>query len=154
MNDEKILEIINAAPLVSVDLIIKNEGGDVLLGKRSNRPAQGYWFVPGGRIRKNEKIADAVARISETELGIAVRFYKTRLLGGYNHIYDDNYLGVGGINTHYVVLAYEYTLDKDVKIVKDDQHSDIQWWNIRELLLSKDVHPYTQDYFKISRNKS
>ncbi len=148
MNDEKILEIINAAPLVSVDLIIKNKSGDVLLGKRSNRPARGYWFVPGGRIRKNEKIADAVLRISETELGIPVRFYKASLLGGYNHIYDDNYLGIEGINTHYVVLAYEYTLDKDVKIVKDDQHSDMQWWNIRELLLSKDVHLYTQDYFK------
>ena len=148
MNDEKILEIINAAPLVSVDLIIKNKGGDVLLGKRCNRPARGYWFVPGGRIRKNEKIADAVLRISETELGIPVRFYKTTLLGAYNHIYDDNYLGIEGINTHYVVLAFEYTLDKDVKIVRDDQHSDMQWWNVRELLSSRDVHPYTKEYFK------
>lgn len=148
MNDEKILEIINAAPLVSVDLIIKNKNGGVLLGKRSNRPARGYWFVPGGRIRKNEKIANAVARISETELGTLVRFYKAKLLGGYNHIYDDNYLGVEGINTHYVVLAYEYTLDRDVKIVKDDQHTDMQWWDIRELLSNKDVHPYTKEYFK------
>ncbi len=148
MNDEKILEIINAAPLVSVDLIIKNKNGGVLLGKRSNRPARGYWFVPGGRIRKNETIANAVARISETELGTLVRFYKAKLLGGYNHIYDDNYLGVEGINTHYVVLAYEYTLDRDVKIVKDDQHTDMQWWDIRELLSSEDVHPYTKEYFK------
>ncbi|GMR18653.1 MAG: GDP-mannose mannosyl hydrolase [Gammaproteobacteria bacterium] len=148
MIDEKFLEIINAMPLVSVDLIIKNEGGEVLLGNRRNRPARGYWFVPGGRIRKNEKIADAVLRISETELGTPVRFYKAKLLGGYNHIHDDNYLGIEGINTHYVVLAYEYIADKNVKIVTDDQHSDMQWWNIRELLLSKDVHPYTKEYFK------
>ena len=34
--------IIDNTPLVSVDLIVKHEG-KVLLGKRVNKPAQGYW---------------------------------------------------------------------------------------------------------------
>ena len=40
--------IIGATPLVSIDLIVKKAKGEVLLGYRTNRPAQGDWFVPGG----------------------------------------------------------------------------------------------------------
>ena len=64
MDTQKVLNIIDATPLVSVDLIIENRLKQILLGKRVNRPAQGYWFVPGGRILKNETIKDAIKRIS------------------------------------------------------------------------------------------
>ena len=47
--------IIGATPLVSIDLIVKNAKGEVLLGYRTNRPAQGYWFVPGGRVQKKSR---------------------------------------------------------------------------------------------------
>ncbi len=52
MDSTVFLKVIDAAPLVTIDLIIRNPKSDVLLGKRLNRPAQGFWFVPGGRIRK------------------------------------------------------------------------------------------------------
>jgi GDP-mannose mannosyl hydrolase len=96
---DKFLDIIDATPLVSIDLIVEDSQGRFLLGKRLNRPAQGYWFVPGGRIRKNETLADAMARISSTELGAALDINKARLLGAYDHIYDDNFHGLEGINT-------------------------------------------------------
>ena len=51
--------IIDNTPLVSVDLIVKHKG-KVLLGKRVNKPAQGYWFTLGGRIFKNESIQSAI----------------------------------------------------------------------------------------------
>ncbi|MCH5770603.1 GDP-mannose mannosyl hydrolase, partial [Salmonella enterica] len=41
-------------PLVSIDLLLRDAEGRYLTGLRSNPPAQGAWFVPGGRIRKNE----------------------------------------------------------------------------------------------------
>ena len=63
--DKHILEIIKATPLVSIDLIIRNPSHKILLGKRINRPAKDYWFVPGGRIIKNETIAHALKRISK-----------------------------------------------------------------------------------------
>lgn len=44
-------------PLVSIDLMIKNAQDQMLWGRRNNRPAQGYWFVPSGRICKNEGLA-------------------------------------------------------------------------------------------------
>ena len=46
--------IIKSTPLVSIDLIVRNIEDNVLLGKRTNRPAQGCWFVPGGRVLKDE----------------------------------------------------------------------------------------------------
>ncbi|MBF4436458.1 NUDIX domain-containing protein, partial [Vibrio anguillarum] len=61
--------IIENTPLVSIDLVVYNQKNEALLGKRNNRPAQGYWFVPGGRILKDESIAVAFRRLTLNELG-------------------------------------------------------------------------------------
>lgn len=148
ISNEQFLKVIDATPLVSIDLIIENNKGEVLLGKRLNKPAQGYWFVPGGRIRKNEKISEAFNRISETELGTALSIDNAQLLGAYNHIYDDNYLGKEIINTHYVVLGYKVKLLDAINIQGDDQHSELKWWSIAELMNSIEVHQNTKTYFK------
>lgn len=147
INDDLFLQVISSTPLISIDLIIENSAGEILLGKRLNRPAQGFWFVPGGRINKNELIADAFARISETEIGTALSINDAQLLGAYNHIYDDNYLGKEGINTHYVVLAYKIKLNKSLSIQTDEQHSELKWHSISEILDSQQIHPNTQAYF-------
>ncbi|TOB15241.1 NUDIX domain-containing protein, partial [Vibrio parahaemolyticus] len=53
--DEQTFKLVVAStPLVSIDLIIRNSKRQILLGQRTNRPAQGFWFVPGGRICKDE----------------------------------------------------------------------------------------------------
>ncbi|HJV21843.1 MAG TPA: NUDIX domain-containing protein, partial [Holophagaceae bacterium] len=51
--------LIAGGPLVSLDLIVRDPGGRVLVGRRRNRPAQGWWFVPGGRVGKGERLDDA-----------------------------------------------------------------------------------------------
>jgi len=43
--------VINNTPLISTVLVIKSAQKQVLLGKSNNHPAQGYRFVPSGRIR-------------------------------------------------------------------------------------------------------
>ena len=146
--EKKILEIIEATPLVSVDLIIIKPFKKVLLGKRTNRPAKGYWFVPGGRILKNETIYQALKRISEVEVGLNLSTKAPRLLGAYDHIYEDNFLNINGINTHYVVLAFAITLQKEIEVKPDDQHSDLKWWEIDRLLEEPTVHQNTKAYFK------
>ncbi len=64
--------IIENTPLVSVDLIVKHKG-KVLLGKRVNKPAQGYWFTLGARVLKNERIQDAITRICNVEEKVYTR---------------------------------------------------------------------------------
>ena len=146
------LHIIAATPLVSIDIIVRNGEGKVLLGKRVNRPAKGCWFVPGGRIRKNEKLEDAMRRIASAELGITITLDRVRLMGAYEHIYEDNFFGEEGISTHYVVLGYEYFLEEGIQITLDDQHSAAKWWRIEDLLLSPEVHENTKAYFTDTGN--
>lgn len=146
LEQDKFLSIITATPLVAIDLILQSERGRVLLGRRVNRPAQGFWFVPGGRIRKNERIKDALRRISRAELGIEIEH--AELVGAFDHIYDDNYFGAPGVNTHYVVLAHRCAFSEQTPMRPDDQHSAMRWWEISELLASPEVHENTKRHFK------
>jgi len=148
MNDEDFLQIIDATPLVAVDLILKNSDGLYFLGKRCNRPAQDYWFVPGGRVRKNERLADAMRRISIAELGVEVTFSDATLIGAYEHLYEDNFKGVAGIQTHYVCLGYRAQLASEANISTDEQHSDYRWWVLDDILSSAEVHENTKAYFR------
>jgi colanic acid biosynthesis protein WcaH len=147
MNDTDFLKIIDATPLVSIDLVIKNERGEVLLGKRQNKPAQHCWFVPGGRIRKNETIATALNRIAGKELGLPLQQSDCQLLGVYEHIYDDNFLGEENINTHYVVLAFTSRIASDQQLFADEQHKCLKWWAIENALSHESVHQNTKNYF-------
>ena len=101
--------IVAKTPLVSIDLVVRNGSGEILLGQRTNRPAQGMWFIPGGRIRKDESIQNAFLRLSREELGAAVPVDEAQILGVYEHFYPDNFSG-DGFSTHYVALGYQLTL--------------------------------------------
>ena len=138
--------VVASAPLVSIDLVVRNQAGEVLLGLRNNRPAQGYWFVPGGRIRKDERMADAFHRLVSGELGVDATLEQARFLGAYQHFYDDNFSG-SDFSTHYVVLGYELTLDIEPGQLPDDQHCDYRWFTVEQLLTSGQVHQHTKDYF-------
>ena len=147
MDDAMLINVIEATPLVSIDLIVRNPRAEVLLGLRNNRPARGYWFVPGGRIRKNERIHSALQRIAAAEIGWTPDPAVTRFAGVYEHLYPDNYLERPGIGTHYVVLAYEIDVGTDIPLAADDQHTALRWWTPDRLLASARVHANTQAYF-------
>ena len=148
IDKKHVLKIIEATPLVSIDLVIRNPSNKVLLGKRNNRPAMGYWFVPGGRIFKNETINQALKRISEVELGQDLSTKARSLLGAYDHIYEDNFLNVKGINTHYVVLAFVIALQQEIEVKSDEQHTELKWWEVDKLLQDQSVHQNTKVYFR------
>ena len=100
--------VIKNTPLVSLDLCITNNK-KLLLGKRINPPAKNYYFVPGGRILKSEKLNDAMNRILKFELGFSMHEkYKNSVtnIGVYEHFYENNYLDNSKFSTHYVVVAY------------------------------------------------
>ena len=61
LRQEDFATVVRSTPLVSLDFIVENSRGEFLLGKRTNRPAQGYWFVPGGRVQKDETLEAALA---------------------------------------------------------------------------------------------
>jgi len=135
--------IIDLTPLVSIDFIVKKDN-KILLGKRINKPAQGYFFSAGGRVKKNETIDNAIVRIAKNELNIKLE-YTPEFIGVFEHFYDDGIFE--GVSTHYVNLAYGIQLE-DVPSLPTEQHNEYQWFSIDELLGSEQVHKYVKDYFK------
>lgn len=146
LEKERFLAVVNDMPLVSIDLIVTNENDQILLGQRCNRPAQGYWFVPGGRIQKNEILDHAFERIGLDELGVVLSRKQASLLGVYEHIYSDNFANVEGVGTHYVVIAYKINLHKKTLILPQEQHISYQWMSPTELVQNPQVHPNTKAY--------
>ena len=139
--------VIESTPLVSIDLVVKNKQGQTLLGQRLNRPAKGFWFVPGGRILKDESLAAAFRRLTLEELGEAFNIEQGRLLGPYDHCYNDNVFG-DDFTTHYVAIAYVLIIDHELNhLPVDIQHGTYQWFEIDSLGNNNDVHINTKNYY-------
>ena len=143
LDDQIFKTVVDSAPLISIDILIKKDN-KVLLGRRVNKPAQGYFFSIGGRINKNESIDNAMARVALNELNIYLKS-TPEFIGVFEHFYDDSMYE--NVSTHYVNLAYEYEVE-EIPNLPTEQHSEYQWFSIDALLESKQVHKYTKDYFR------
>ena len=141
------IQLLKTSPLVSIDIVVRDRADRVLTGFRTNAPARDTWFVPGGRLRKDETFAVALARISAYELGVQLKQDDVDFMGVYQHIYPDNAPGVPGLSTHYVVIACSVTLEAADLRLDPGQHSETRWFTVDELLAHQDVHANTKLYF-------
>ena len=137
--------IIQHTPLVSIDLVVQNTQGDYLLGQRTQRPAQDSWFVPGGRIFKNESLDTAFQRLTLNELGQNLDRQYARLLDIYEHFYQDSMFDPQ-TSTHYVVLAYKLSLNLDLNQLPKQQHQGYRRYSAQQALTDPQVHPHSQAY--------
>jgi colanic acid biosynthesis protein WcaH len=140
--------VVRCAPLLSIDLIIRDNDRRMMVGLRTNEPAKNYYFVPGGVIQKNETIEFAFARILKAETGSHASHGDARFLGVFQHFYSTNRFGDPAYGTHYVVLAYELQLGYRPAIVLDAQHSESKWMAVSDLIAASDVHENTKAYFR------
>ena len=141
---EEFRVVVEHTPLISIDLVTMHKG-KVLLGRRVNRPAKGYYFTTGGIVRKNETFEVAKKRIAKAELGIELT-EELKFLGVFEHYYDDSVYKK--ISTHYVNHGYLLELKEQLDTLPKEQHSSYKWFEIEELLESDEVHRYVKDYFK------
>ena len=63
-------QIRGAMPIPSVDLVVVNNGGEVLLARRTMEPAYGEWWFPGGRVHYLETRLSAAVRKLREECGV------------------------------------------------------------------------------------
>jgi colanic acid biosynthesis protein WcaH len=141
-------DVIKNTPLVSIDLVVVNENGQALLGQRLNRPAKGYWFVPGGRIQKSERLEDAFKRLTLDELGTEFSITQAELVGPFTHLYDDCVFGEE-FGTHYVAIAYRLVVNsQELSLPIDKQHDAYKWLEVKSLLNDESVHIHTKWYFE------
>jgi colanic acid biosynthesis protein WcaH len=151
---EQFLEVVARAPLVAIDLVIRDQNNRILLGYRVNEPARNKWFVPGGRIYKGESLEAAFERICENEIEERHAISEARFVGNFTHKYDTNTFLAPDITTHYIVLAYELRLTDSLKPTRMDQHTDFRWFAHQEVdpdlggRIEPDVHEYVLPYFR------
>lgn len=141
-----------ALPLVSIDLVVTNPAGQLLLGLRNNAPARGWWFTPGGRIRKNEPLADARLRVALDELGLpAAALERAVPMGAWDHFYPDSAFDAR-VSTHYVNLPLWLALTRDEEQGLElpqgpgEQHAKWQWLALDQAASDASVHAYVRVY--------
>jgi colanic acid biosynthesis protein WcaH len=145
---EEFKAVVKNSNLFALDLIIKTQEDKILLGMRNNPPARGSWFVPGGRVCKNETLQDAFRRILIGETGIQYdRITSLGLHGLYEHIYEDNCFQDPTFNTHYIIAAIEVVIKEECEIKLDRQHANFRLASVPEILIDPLIHQYVKNYF-------
>lgn len=72
MTPEEFDAIYARVPRLTVEIILRNDEGQLYLTLRDIEPCKGQWHLPGGTVRFGEPMAEAVRRIAARELGIDV----------------------------------------------------------------------------------
>ena len=103
-------------PMISVDLLIKNEQNQTLLTWRDDVYYGLGWHIPGGIIRYKETISDRIKAVAKNELGAHIKFKKEPL--AVNEVIIPKRKNRG----HSISLLYECALtsplDKNLKYEK------------------------------------
>lgn len=143
LSSEEFLQVIRLAPLCSIDLVVLNEQKEILVGKRINAPAKGWWFVPGGRVFKNELLNDAFARISLAEIGRKIEINRCELLGVFEHFYNDCALN-DIVSTHYINTPYLVKVEKGTIEAPNLQHESYRWIALDDVKDDQNIHEYSK----------
>jgi len=90
--------------------------GELLLIRRGHGPAAGSWSVPGGRVEKDELLAEAVVREMLEETGLEC---VCGPLVGWVERFDDD--------RHFVILDFEVTVLDDTKARAGSDAAEVAW---------------------------
>lgn len=125
-------------PIPCVDLIVVNNGGDVLLAKRTNEPAKDEWWFPGGRVHYLETRLGAAIRKLREECGLETG--PLFELATYDVIVErsDN-----GVKSHAITTLYYTKVSLQQEFMLDFQSSMAEWHSPLEWL-KLDLNPFIQ----------
>ena len=125
-------------PQVCVEVVVAHDGG-VVLAHRTNDPAGGEWFWPGGRLYKGERLDDAAQRIAREELGLSVTV--ERRLGVHGHFWETASVE-GADSRHTVNVVFLVSPTDGLDITLDSQHDD---WRLVHAV-DETHHEYVREY--------
>lgn len=120
-------------PKVGVGVMILNNQGQILLGKRIDDPikassdlhGEGCWTMPGGKLEFGETLIDGAIREVLEETSINLDKEKTNLISITDELRPD---------THYITAGF---LCKDFlgepKVTEPEEITEWKWYNLNEL---------------------
>ncbi|MEK7546606.1 MAG: NUDIX domain-containing protein [Patescibacteria group bacterium] len=132
-------EIRRVFPIVCVDVVITN-GKKFLLAKRTNQPEKNKWWIPGGRILKNELLKDAAFRVLKQETGLRGKTAKFL-------VFDELFHSPGyfpGATAHNIAFVFKMNISGNKKFNLDSQNSEAKWFS----KIEPSWHPYVKRFLK------
>jgi len=129
-------DIARGKVLVSVCAIIQGVEHGILWIYEGDLPYHRWWVMPGGYVKPDETIGQAVVREVKEETGINIS--AKRLLG----VYED-FLSENDEPVHHIILAYE-TEVVGGRIVFSQEATAYKWLTLKEAL----GHSEIPDVFK------
>ena len=117
--------ILKNSPLSTADLVVTRQVSgktEFLLGRRTDRPAKGQWFIFGGKQLKGERMEKAAARNLRRELG--VQALRMRAVG------HQDFQGINniGIRYHSVMHIYVAEIPTRAELKPNKEHSSLKWF--------------------------
>lgn len=109
-------------PLLTVDCVVVDKEGRVLLIRRGRPPFEGHYALPGGFVDVGETVEDAARRELLEETGVSVK--KIELIG----VYSDPDRDPRG---HTCSVAYLARV-KSAKAVAGDDAAAAEWLDIKK----------------------
>lgn len=141
-------------PMISVNIIIKNDKGEYLWVKRKNNPAQGEWWIPGGRLFNGETITKGAVAVLKNETGITgkvvyqSREYFEEIFDTSQWDNDDRHIYPYEIEAvHYIATVVVMSIENMDEVKLDDQSKEYTW--SKEIL---SAHPFLNNYFKACKD--
>jgi len=139
LNIDDFKRVVQHAPLFAIDLVVVNEKDEILVGRRTNPPAKETWFVPGGRVYKNETLQQAIQRISISELNHELAREELIFLGMFEHFYTDSFFG-SDVSTHYINATHAIRIKAGLMNLPNEQHESYKWVNVRSFHSDAKIH--------------
>ena len=122
---------VNKMPGVGVGVMILNERGEVLLGRRHEDPGkadsqlhgEGTWTMPGGKLDFGESVFQGAAREVLEETGMKVNGLELFSVG--NEIRND---------AHFITLGFmAREFEGAPKVMEPDEITEWKWFNLENL---------------------
>ncbi len=132
-------QMLEHLPIACVDIAIAAQGS-VLLLKRTTPPAENQWWLPGGRVHKNETLAGAAIRKVHAEVGINCQ------IKGIIHTGETFFPQASSkMSRHTVNICFlAHPLDLEIFPRLDQHHQAYQWVQA----VPNGIHPYITDCLK------
>ena len=122
IDDSLYNKIIDVLPILCVDGFIVDDD-KILLLKRNNYPAINEWWVPGGRVVKNELLCDSIIRKVKEETGLDVEILNQ--IGLTETIFETK---------HTVNVCFSLRVKSDnINITINSEHSEYKWFKMDSL---------------------
>ena len=117
--------------LISASAVIEGKGREILLIWEGDMPYHKWWVIPGGYVKPEETVEQAVVREVKEETGLEV--LATKLLG----VYDD-FISEEDCPVHHILVAYVAEVVGG-RIIFSQEARAYKWMSLDEALNSPEI---------------